>query len=76
MRDLLRRVDLTMDETIGRVVLDGGVQVGKLFDVHHGHPIVNPNLQSLVVGWRQDGRDSKVRQNRVVGRQGHVGIRV
>ena len=32
-----------MDEAISRVVLDGGVQVGKLFDVGHGHPIVNPD---------------------------------
>ena len=33
-----------MNETIGRVVIDGGVQVGKPLDVHHGHLIVDPNL--------------------------------
>ena len=43
MRNLLQRVDLTMDKTIGRVVLNGGVQVGKSLDVQHGDPIVDPN---------------------------------
>ena len=65
-----------MDKVIGGVVGDGGVQVGKPFDVWHGHPIVDPNLQSLVVGGHPDSWNGKVRQNRVVGRQGHVGIRV
>ena len=67
MGDLLGRVDLTMDEMIGRVVVNGGVQVGKPFDVCHGHPIVDPNLRCLVVGWYLDGRNGEVGQNRVVG---------
>ena len=64
-----------MDETIGRVVIDGGVQVGKPLNVHHVHPIVDPDLRSLVVGRHLDGWDGKVRQNRIIGRRGHVGIR-
>ena len=68
MRDLLRRVDLTMDEAIGRVVLNGDVQVGKPFNVHHGHPIVSPNLQCLVVGRHPNGWNSKARWNRGIGR--------
>ena len=75
-RDLLRRVDLTMDEAIGRVILDGGVQVGKLLDVLHGYPVVHPYLRCLANGRHPDRRNGKVRRNRVVGRQRHVGIRV
>ena len=33
-----------MDKAIGRVVINGGVQVGKPLDVQHGHLIVDPNL--------------------------------
>ena len=44
MRDLLWRVDLTMDEMIGRVVGNGGVQVGKPLDIGHGHLVVDPDL--------------------------------
>ena len=68
MRDLLRRVNFTMDEAIGRVVLDGGVQIGKPFDVCHGHPIVGPNLRRLAVGWHLEGWNGEVRQNGVIGR--------
>ena len=60
-RDLLQRVDLPMDKTIGRVVIDGCVQVGKPLDVHHSHLIVDPNLQCLVVGWHPDSQNGKVR---------------
>ena len=59
--DLLQRVDLTMDETIGRVILDGGVHVGKLIDVGHGHPIVKSDPRCLAVGWHPGGRNGKVR---------------
>ena len=65
-----------MDEAIGRAVLNGGVQVGKSLDVLHGYPIVHPYLQCLVDRWHPDRQNSKVRRNRVVGRQRHVGIRV
>ena len=41
-RDLLWRVDFMMDEVIGRVILDGSVQVGKSLDVLHGYPVVHP----------------------------------
>ena len=76
MRDLLWRVDLTMDEAIGGVIFDDGVQVGKSLDVLHGYPVVHPYLQCLEDGWHPDGRNSEVRRNRVVGRQGHGQIRV
>ena len=57
-----------MNETIGGVILDGGVQVGKPFDVSHGHPIVDPDPRCLVNGWHPNGRNGKVRRYRVVGR--------
>ena len=44
MRDLLRRVDLPVNEAIGRVVVDGGVQVGKSLDILQGHPVVHSYL--------------------------------
>ena len=75
-RDLLRRIDLTMDETIGRVVGEDGVQVGKTFDVLHGYPVVRPYLRCLANGGHPDSRNGEVRRNRVVGRQGHSRIRV
>ena len=43
-RDLLWRVGLTMDKAIGRVIVDGGVQIGEPLVVQHSHPIVDPNL--------------------------------
>ena len=67
-RDLLRRVNLPMHKAIGGVVVDGGVQVGKLLDVLQGYPVVHPYLRCLVVGWHPDGQNSEVRRNRVVGR--------
>ena len=39
-----------MDEAIGRVVVDGDVQVGKSLDVLHGYPVVHPYLQCLMDG--------------------------
>ena len=68
MRDLLQRVDFTMDEVISGVVFDGSVQVGKSLDVLHGYPIVHPYLQCLANGQHLDGWNSEVRRNRVVGR--------
>ena len=65
-----------MDEAIGRVVVDGGVQVGKTLDVLHGHPVVHPYLRCLATGWHLDRRNGEVRRNRVVGRQRHGQIRV
>ena len=62
-RDFLRRVGLMMDKAIGRVIINGGVQVGKPFDVRHVHPIVNTNLLCLVDGWY-----GGMRRNRVIGR--------
>ena len=53
-RDLLQRVDLMMDKVIGRVVLDGGVQVGKTLNVLQGYPVVHPYLQCLVKGWHPE----------------------
>ena len=50
-----------MDETIGRVVINGGVQVGKLLNVQHGNPIVDPNPQCLAVGGHLKGWNSEVR---------------
>ena len=50
-----------MDKVIGGVIGNGGVQVGKLLDVRHGHPIVNPDLRSLIVGRHPDGWNGKVR---------------
>ena len=76
MRDLLRRIDFTMDEAIGGVVVDGDVQVGEMLDVPQGYPVVHPYLRCMVVGWHPDGRNGEVRRNRVVGRRRHVGIRV
>ena len=75
-RDLLGRVDLTMDEAIGGVIFDGSVQVGKSLDVLHGHPVVHPYLRCLADGQQLDGQNGKVRRNRVVGRRGHGQIRV
>ena len=60
-RDLLWRVGLTMDEMVGRVIFDGGVQVGKSLDVQHGYPVVHPYPQCLVNGWHLDGWNGKVR---------------
>ena len=57
-----------MDETIGRVILNGGVQVGKSLDVLHGYPVVHPYLQCLANGWHMDGQNGEMRRNRVVGR--------
>ena len=67
-RDLLWRVDLLMDKAIGRVIIDGGVQVGKSLDVQHSHPVVHPNLQCPVVGGHPDSWNGEVGQHRVVGR--------
>ena len=75
-RDLLRRVDLLMHEAIGRVVVDGGVQIGKSLDVLQGYPVVHPYLRCLAIGWHPDGQNSEVRRNRVVGRRIHGQIRV
>ena len=61
MRDLLWRVDLTMDETIGGVILNGGVQVGKTLNILHGHLVVHPYLRCLVNGWHLDRRNGEVR---------------
>ena len=45
-----------MDEVIGRVVVDDGVQFGKSLDVLHGYPVVHPYLQCrLAIGWHPDG---------------------
>ena len=57
-----------MDKAIGRVVVDGGVQVGKLLDVLHGYPVVHPYLQCLANGRHPDGWNGKVRRNRVAVR--------
>ena len=65
-----------MDEAIGGIVVDGGVQVGKSLNVLHGYPVVHPYLQCLVIGWHPDRRNSEVRRNRVVGRRRHGQIRV
>ena len=75
-RDLLGRIDFTMDQTIGRVVIDGDVQVGETLDVRQGYPVVHPYLRCLVVGQHPDSRNGEVRRNRVVGRRGHGQIRV
>ena len=75
-RDLLRRVDLPVNEAIGRVVVDSGVQVGKLLDILQGYPVVHPYLRCLATGWHPDGQNGEVRRNRVVGRQRHGQIRV
>ena len=61
MRDLLWRVGLTMDKTIGGTIRDGGVQIGKLLDIWHNHPIVNPDSQCLVVGRNPDSQNGKMR---------------
>ena len=50
-----------IDKTIGGVIGDGGVQIGKLFNVQHGHLIVNANLRCLVVGRHPDSRNSEMR---------------
>ena len=42
--DLLGRIDFTLDQMIGRVVVDGDVQVGKMLNVRQGHPVVHPYL--------------------------------
>ena len=39
-----------MYEVIGGVVVDGGVQIGKLLDVLQGYPVIHPYLQGLVIG--------------------------
>ena len=68
MRDLLRRIDLTMNKAIGGVIFDGGVQVGKSPNVPHGYLVVHPYLQCLANRWHLDRQNGEVRQNRVVGR--------
>ena len=60
-RDLLGRVDLTMEETVGGVILDGSIHVGKLLNVLHGYPVVHPYTRCLVVGWHPDGWNGEVR---------------
>ena len=65
-----------MDKVIGRVVIDGDVQVGKTLNVQQGYPVVHPYLRCLIVGGHPDGRNGEVKQNRVVGRRRHVGIRI
>ena len=60
-RDLLWRVGLMIDKVIGGVIGNGGVQIGKLLDVQHGHLIVDPNLQYLVVGRNPNGQNSEMR---------------
>ena len=50
-----------MNEAIGRVIFDGGVQIGKTLDVLHGYPVVHPYLQCLVDRWDPDGQNGKVR---------------
>ena len=57
-----------MDEAVGRVVVDGGIQVGKTLDILYGYPVVHPYLRCLAIGWHPDRRNSEVRQNRAVGR--------
>ena len=57
-----------MDKAVGRVVINGGVQVGKSLDVQHGHPVVHPYLQCLVMGGHPNSWNNEVGQNRVVGR--------
>ena len=61
MRDLLWRVDFTMDEVIGGVILSGSIWVGKSLDVLHGYPVVHPYLRCLVNGWHPDGQNGEVR---------------
>ena len=39
-----------MDKAVGRVVINGGVQISKSLDVQQGHPVVHPNLRCLVIG--------------------------
>ena len=39
-------------------------------------PVVHPYLRCWANGWHPDGRNGKVRRNRVVGRRRHVWIRV
>ena len=75
-RDLLRRIDLPVNEAIGRVVVNGGVQVGKSLDILQGYPVVRPYLRCLATRWHPDGRNGEVRRNRVVGRRRHGQIRV
>ena len=45
-----------MNEAIGRVVVDGGVQVGKLLDVLHGYPVVHPYLRCQANRWNGEVR--------------------
>ena len=49
-----------MDKAIGGVIIDGGVQVGKPLNVQHSHPIVNPNLQCLIIGGHPDSQNGEV----------------
>ena len=65
-----------MYEAIGRVVVDSGVQIGKLLDILQEYPVVHPYLRCLAIGWHPDGQNSEVRQNRVIGRRRHGQIRV
>ena len=65
-----------MHEAIGRVVVDGGVQVGESLDVLQGYPVVHPYLRCLAVGQHPDGWNGKVKRNRIVGRRRHGQIRV
>ena len=75
-RDLLRRVNLPMDKAIGGVIVDGGVQIGKLLDILQGYTVVHPYLRCLATGWHLDRRNGEVGRNRVVGRRRHGQIRV
>ena len=61
MRNLLRGIDLTMDKAVGGVIVNGGVQVGKLIDILYGHPVVHPYLRCLVNGQHLDGWNGEVR---------------
>ena len=67
-RDLLGRVDFAMDKVIGRVVINGDVQIGKMLNVQQGYPVVHPYLRCLVVRRHLDGWNGEVRRNRVVRR--------
>ena len=50
-----------MDKVIGRAIRDGSVQIGKSLNTWHGHPIINPDTQCLVVGRNPDGWSGETR---------------
>ena len=50
-----------MNKAIGRVIVDGGVQVGKSLYILQGYTVVHPYLRCLATGWHLDGRNGEVR---------------